>query len=455
MKAYDLKPTWDNLMRTFSEDTIGRNSDISHFVRMLNAVEDSCAIALEGNWGCGKTFFVKQVKFVLDAYNAHTQAMENADRKQIQTTFSKYYKEDAEPCPQVCVYYDAWENDNDDDPILSLVYMILQSVQSDFSFKNSFCIETAASILDFFTGKNWEQLVRAFKGEDPLSPLRQSKNIEQLVQKFLDSLLSERGNRLVIFIDELDRCKPNYAVRLLERIKHYFSNDRITFVFSVNIAELQHTIKKHYGNDFDSSRYLDRFFDLRVTLPPANIEKFYLSLQFNDFYYTYDIIAGAVIKAYHFELREIARYLRLLKIAASDPAYNRSSSSLFSSEKSLQFAICYIIPIMIGLKICDSQRYKLFIEGKDYKPLIEISDAVHIRYFEELLNQGESYYQNNNEKDTVVSLENKLRNVYDAIFADKIGEEPYVDIGNMRFTKEMKEKLLRIDGLFSHYTHIE
>jgi predicted KAP-like P-loop ATPase len=102
------------------------------------------------------------------------------------------------------------------------------------------------------------------RGDDPLSELKSQKDIHAIVEAFLDSLLSEQGNRLVVFIDELDRCKPSYAVHLLERIKHYFSNDRITFVFSVNVEELQHTVRRYYGEGFDASRYLDRFFDYRM-----------------------------------------------------------------------------------------------------------------------------------------------------------------------------------------------
>ena len=61
-------------------------------------------------------------------------------------------------------------------------------------------------------------------------------------------------------------------MKLLERIKHYFNNDRVTFLFSVNVAELQHTVKTHYGADFNASRYLDRFFDLRVPLSKPKAE---------------------------------------------------------------------------------------------------------------------------------------------------------------------------------------
>ncbi len=88
-----------------------------------------------------------------------------------------------------------------------------------------------------------------------------------MMSEFFTEILCERGNRLVIFIDELDRCKPTYAIKLLEQIKHYMMDDRITFVFSVNLEQLQHTIKCYYGADFDASRYLDRFFDFRIDWP--------------------------------------------------------------------------------------------------------------------------------------------------------------------------------------------
>ena len=94
------------------------------------------------------------------------------------------------------------------------------------------------------------------------------------INEFFSAIFKEQGNRLVIFIDELDRCKPDFAVKLLERIKHYFVNPDITFVFSINSMELQHTIKQYYGSEFDACKYLDRFFDLRIVLPDISTEKF-------------------------------------------------------------------------------------------------------------------------------------------------------------------------------------
>lgn len=261
MKKYDLEPSRENLLRTYEKDSIGRNADLIHFIAILDAIEDGCSIALDGNWGSGKTFFVKQAKMVMDAYNEYIKSYTEDDRniiKSVQT--DKSVIDLSEMQPQVCVYYDAWENDNDDDPIISLVYTILNGADEDFSFRERSFLEIAAGLMQTFTGRDWKQIIDGLKGKDPLEKLKQYKHIEALVAEFLQSLLPEHGNRLVVFIDELDRCKPSYAVRLLERIKHYFSNNQITFVFSVNTNELQHTIRKYYGNDFNASRYLDRFF---------------------------------------------------------------------------------------------------------------------------------------------------------------------------------------------------
>lgn len=194
MKAYDLKPTHENLMKTFTEDTVGRNIDVLRFAKILNAIEGSYSIALDGNWGSGKTFFVKQTKMVLDANNENIQVLTKGEKEEITNACLRCAKKARLPelQPQVCVYYDAWENDNDEDPILSLIYTILNNVDTDFSFKNHSCIEAAASLMEFFVGRNWKQVINSLKASSPLDGLKQAKDIEQLVHEFLNSLLPEK-----------------------------------------------------------------------------------------------------------------------------------------------------------------------------------------------------------------------------------------------------------------------
>lgn len=83
MKAYDLKPTYENIFETYKANSIGRNIDIFRFVSILNSVEDACSIAIDGNWGSGKTFFVKQVKMVMDAHNGFIRSDASKDKEEI------------------------------------------------------------------------------------------------------------------------------------------------------------------------------------------------------------------------------------------------------------------------------------------------------------------------------------------------------------------------------------
>ena len=72
-----------------------------------------------------------------------------------------------------------------------------------------------------------------------------------------------------MIIDELDRCRPTYAIELLETAKHLFSVDNIVFVLGINIVEMSHSIRALYGSKFDAEGYLRRFIDFDYRLPEA------------------------------------------------------------------------------------------------------------------------------------------------------------------------------------------
>ncbi len=456
MKSLELQPTYGNLFETFIGDTIGRSKDIVSFADILNSIDDSCSIALDARWGAGKTFFIKQTKMVLDAFNEFLPSYNEDDNNSIRNYCDRIHRQNPmEYIPQVAVYYDAWANDNDEDPVLSLVLSILENVNSYFSFKQGTDIfAKAAAVLEFFTGKSFIDLVNAFKSDNPLEKIQKSKEIETLIKEFLESMLLERGDRLVIFVDELDRCKPDYAVRLLERIKHYFSNDKITFVFSINSLELQHTIKKFYGENFDASRYLDRFFDLRMSLSAADISKFYYSVDFDEKHYTYDFVCNTVINKFNFTIREMAKYIRLTKMAAYKPTHESANNFCFPEGKALQFCLLYIVPIIIGLKICDVSKYDNFILGRDFSTLVDIIGNYESDWFRLLLTSKETFDSNDSER-TLVTVEDKLKQVYNAIFVTKYNNSHYqTKVGECSFQNGLKERIINISGLMSEFTDI-
>ncbi len=79
---------------------------------------------------------------------------------------------------------------------------------------------------------------------------------------------------LFVFIDELDRCRPHYAIALLERIKHLFDVDEIVFVFATDIVQLTWAITGFYGSHFNGHNYLQRFFSRTYNLPKPRPKDF-------------------------------------------------------------------------------------------------------------------------------------------------------------------------------------
>ncbi len=456
MKKYILNPTPENLLNTYKSDAIGRNDELHRFVEYLNIVDDSQIIALDGSWGSGKTFFVKQTKMIMDAYNSF---IENEDNDYVAEVKSfgnqKRYILNEKIKPQVTVYYDAWENDNDDDPIMSIVYSILQDVDCDYKFKaNDSILEKAMAVLDVFSGRSFSNLYDKCKSKDFLETLREARDIKHLVDDFLESLLPEKGDRLIVIIDELDRCKPDYAVKTLERIKHYFSNDRITFIISVNLAELQHTIKKCYGSDFDACRYLERFFDLTVTLSPPDYKSYYFSIGCDDSTYVFDSMCKHVADTLNLSLRERGKFLMQARIAAYKPTHSGNSWALSDEDLGVEYAYLYILPVMIGLRMSDLSKYNRFILGEEEDFFADTFLRINNRDFKTLLNSDEAYEDSKTDQKKTISKHDKFLELYRSIFSTE-GTNGKKRIGKYVFSKYTKDELLRTISLLSKNASFE
>ena len=127
MKRLDLLPTETNVIKTFLEDGIKRNPYVLSFVTLINSIEGGYSIAVDGAWGSGKTFFIKQTKLVLDAINPSSNISKSEDGKRILVKWKNICKnEKLHELHFVTSYYDAWCHDDEEDPLLSLIYSMMQ-----------------------------------------------------------------------------------------------------------------------------------------------------------------------------------------------------------------------------------------------------------------------------------------------------------------------------------------
>lgn len=356
------------------------------------------------------------------------------------------------PANYTTVYYDAWANDSHVDPILSLIHATISSNQSDYTVARQREIgNAAAAIADAVTERGISNALTSLRGTDQLASIKERESIKELVKDFLDALINEHGDRLVIFVDELDRRKPDYALSLMERIKHFFDDERVTFVFAVNLSQLQHTVKSYYGSEFDATRYLDKFFDIQMALPHVNYDNF-LTVQLElPTQLLSDEVCIATAKYFRFSLREMERYVRLYKIVRRALSNIRTGSTLNGNA----FSAMYFAPIMLGLQMSDISGYNRFISGRDCGPLLEIllsSDiGINTKW---LCKQNENYDESEklfkSSDGNSVSLEDRLKEVYDAMFKNSHGNGyREVNIGQISFSENTRNIIEEITSLWS------
>ncbi len=111
---------------------------------------------------------------------------------------------------------------------------------------------------------------------------------------------------------------------------------------------------------------------------------------------------------------------------------------------------------MIGVKIYNVDLYDEFIYGENYKPLLDIFVTLNTTSFNDLLNANETYSNSCDEQQIHVTLEKKVKELYNAIFVKQYTSNDYfTTVGRYTFDEGTKELLLRVSGLLSDYTYLE
>ncbi|HHQ4780048.1 TPA: KAP family P-loop NTPase fold protein [Aeromonas veronii] len=233
---------------------------------------------LNAEWGAGKTWFIKRWYMELKAHYP-------------------------------TVYIDAWQQDFSDDPLLTVISSIIDQLKMIAGKENPIPEGMRQRLLGLFKVGGKLALKAAIKKagleEDDFSLEGDDANqlvdalcsnqkeryesiqyLKQEIRQWVEGAVALGNGALdypaFILIDELDRCRPSYAVEMLETIKHIFDIPKVVFVLATDTEQLQHAVKVIYGADFDAHTYLSRFFSRRFSLLAGSKRHFIESNLYNN-----------------------------------------------------------------------------------------------------------------------------------------------------------------------------
>ncbi len=352
MKNLDLKLNEENIKDVLKSNYINRNIYLASFFKLINGIEENKIIALDGEWGSGKTWFVKSIEYLINSDINKELNIVNSD---IMDNVKDNY---------MTFYYNAWENDDAENAMLSLIYKLTNDscLQKDENEVGAiprllntiikFATNGAVDIKQDIFGEQWNN-------KQITDCIETSEEIKEIFKELINNLLIESKNKILIIVDEIDRCKPIFAIDLLESIKHFYDDDRIVFLVTTNNKELASSVCKVYGEKYDGDLYLDRFFDINLELPNNYIQDYISAIDerrsSSNFY---DKACRELAKEEKLTMREYNRYLSSMESIKNSLIEGYSDLSLFANY--------IIVPISMCLRIKDKNRYYNFIKGEEF-----------------------------------------------------------------------------------------
>ena len=349
----------------------------------IETVETPFVISLNAEWGQGKTTFLKMWK----------QHLINNDYK--------------------VMYFSAWESDYSDDVLTVILTELghyinenkseLQKVEDIFKdlifsggkllikagpdYFKKILPDTGGEIVDKYSDSFCEYFFKKITGDGNNKNvlIEFKKKLEEFAKHL--AVINDNKKPFVIIVDELDRCRPSYAIEFLEKIKHLFDVKNILFVVGIDKKEVENFIPAVYGN-INCNKYLQRFFDIEFNLP-ANFNNKYLDTLFKRFDINLEELVRSneasncrkvlndLFKMYELTLREQNLCISCLAFALKQV-----------NEDKYLYSI--ILSFLIVFKIKKPELYLRFI--KNEVSVIDLMNDFRLHDKEDLIDLDNQYY---------------------------------------------------------------
>lgn len=253
---------------TFEDDLIGLKEFATRLEKFIaveqNYVEGSLVISLSSKYGSGKTSFLQMWK----------SSLENAENK------------NENP---LLISLNAWESDYYGDPLFAIVSALVNCTQKEGEPTQK--LLNAAKDLGWFATAIGGQIVNKFTGVDAVaagdlaekkkakredrhevmpdtfSIYEGRKNAMNSLKEAISEFVEGSKSGVWFLVDELDRCRPDYAISYLETIKHIFDVKGAVFLLAADRRQLENSARTAFGSDLDFEEYYRKFIHREITLP--------------------------------------------------------------------------------------------------------------------------------------------------------------------------------------------
>lgn len=248
-----------------SRDEFTRKPIAEKILKLLDSDIDVSPLIIDGKWGTGKTEFCFKLKNLIEADSSNN------------------YK---------VGYVNAFQADHANEPLLTLIAEVAGFYGEDNEKRKSF-IKNAIPYLRLVSGIGMKAIASLAFGKYAANIPDELKTgleaiedgSDSLIDQSLESMIKDQveaeknlstlkealkdiaaTNPVILLIDELDRCRPDFAVMMLETIKHVFDVENVQIILITNADQLKATIKHSYGSETNSDDYLYKFFKYQINL---------------------------------------------------------------------------------------------------------------------------------------------------------------------------------------------
>lgn len=249
------------------EDVLNREPFVTQIVNLIRNFSEkrkNCCFSIEGEWGSGKSFVLERIQEVLQVEQSEI------------TCTDRFF----------VVRYDCWRYDYYEEPIIAIISALREQIEQYVNLlSNETKKKTLESVKNTIT-KVAVEVVKSKTGVDLGGIAATSEDAGKIYDRYFgfQNVIKEVQSQIkkisedqtvVIMVDELDRCLPSYAIKVLERIHHIFNDlENVAVIIAMEKKQIENSLHQIYGEGMNVDRYLKKIISFSFQLDNGSANNF-------------------------------------------------------------------------------------------------------------------------------------------------------------------------------------